>query len=78
MGCLSPRFVYAECKRYEEQRVKNKSTYWLVFELLWRDYFQFQVMVARHERRNMFLHFTSTKTSFIRKLAHVRTFYIGM
>ena len=31
-GCLSPRHVYAECQRYEAERVKNKSTYWLVFE----------------------------------------------
>jgi deoxyribodipyrimidine photo-lyase len=41
MGCLSPRFVAAECKRYEEERVANKSTYWVVFELLWRDFFKF-------------------------------------
>lgn len=40
-GCLSPRFIYYEIKRYEEERVKNDSTYWLVFELLWRDFFRF-------------------------------------
>ena len=34
-GCLSPRTVAQECARYEEQRVKNKSTYWLIFELIW-------------------------------------------
>jgi deoxyribodipyrimidine photo-lyase len=45
-GCLSPRYVHREVKRYEEERVKNESTYWLVFELLWRDFFQFQV--AKH------------------------------
>jgi len=39
-GCLSPKMVYQEVKRYETERVKNKSTYWLVFELLWRDYFR--------------------------------------
>lgn len=27
--------------RYEQERVKNDSTYWFVFELLWRDYFRF-------------------------------------
>lgn len=37
-GCISPRCVAAECKKYEEQRVANKSTYWVVFELLWRDF----------------------------------------
>lgn len=41
LGCLSPRRVYYEVKRYEQERVKNDLTYWLIFELLWRDYFQF-------------------------------------
>jgi deoxyribodipyrimidine photo-lyase len=40
MGALSPRSVYFEIKRYEEERIKNDSTYWLFFELLWRDYFR--------------------------------------
>ncbi len=46
MGCLSPRRVWAEVQRYERERVKNDSTYWLVFELLWRDYFRF--VLAKH------------------------------
>lgn len=40
-GCLSPRTIYHELKRYEAARFENKSTYWVVFELLWRDYFKF-------------------------------------
>lgn len=40
-GCVSPRRIAMECRRYEEERVANKSTYWVVFELLWRDYFKF-------------------------------------
>ncbi|MEQ9438000.1 MAG: DASH family cryptochrome [Cyclobacteriaceae bacterium] len=40
-GSLSPRIIYEEIKRYEKERTKNKSTYWLIFELLWRDYFRF-------------------------------------
>ena len=40
-GSLSPRVIYQEVRRYESERVKNKSTYWLIFELLWRDYFRF-------------------------------------
>ncbi len=39
-GCLSPKMVYAELKRYEAERGDNKSTYWLFFELLWRDFFR--------------------------------------
>lgn len=39
-GCISPRYIARECARYEELRVKSKSTYWIVFELLVRDYFR--------------------------------------
>ncbi|SDA96654.1 deoxyribodipyrimidine photo-lyase [Algoriphagus alkaliphilus] len=41
LGCISPRFIYEEVKRYEKERKKNDSTYWLIFELIWRDYFRF-------------------------------------
>lgn len=40
LGCISPRTIYEEVKRYENERKKNQSTYWLVFELIWRDYFR--------------------------------------
>lgn len=40
-GCVSPRYVARECRKYEEDRVANKSTYWVIFELLWRDFFKF-------------------------------------
>ncbi|ELZ94245.1 deoxyribodipyrimidine photolyase [Haloferax mucosum ATCC BAA-1512] len=45
-GCLSPRYVQSEVERYEDVRVSNDSTYWLTFELRWRDFFQFQF--AKH------------------------------
>ena len=41
LGCISPRFIYQELKKYENQFGANESTYWLVFELFWRDYFRF-------------------------------------
>jgi deoxyribodipyrimidine photo-lyase len=41
-GCLSPRHLHAVVEQYEAERVANDSTYWLVFELAWRDFFQFQ------------------------------------
>lgn len=41
LGCLSPRHVYEEIKRFESNFGSNESTYWLIFELLWRDYFIF-------------------------------------
>ncbi|KAJ9702206.1 hypothetical protein PVL29_004106 [Vitis rotundifolia] len=40
-GSLSPRFIYQEVKRYEKERQANDSTYWVLFELIWRDYFRF-------------------------------------
>ena len=43
IGCLSPREIYHELKTYESQFSANDSTYWLEFELLWRDYFRFMM-----------------------------------
>jgi len=40
-GTLSPKLVYQQVVKYEESVTKNKSTYWLIFELLWRDFFRF-------------------------------------
>jgi deoxyribodipyrimidine photo-lyase len=40
LGCISPKFVFNEVQKYEAQRVRNKSTYWLIFELYWRDFFR--------------------------------------
>ncbi|WP_394200671.1 DASH family cryptochrome [Marinagarivorans algicola] len=39
-GCLSPRTVIDKLKHYEATVDKNDSTYWIFFELLWREYFQ--------------------------------------
>jgi deoxyribodipyrimidine photo-lyase len=46
VGALSARYIYQEIKRYENERVNNESTYWLFFELLWRDYFR--LVALRH------------------------------
>lgn len=40
IGCISPVSIYQEIKRYEKERKKNSSTYWLYFELMWRDFFR--------------------------------------
>ena len=47
LGCISPRFIYRELQKYETEFEANDSTYWLVFELLWRDYFRF--MMKKHQ-----------------------------
>ncbi|MBK9290962.1 MAG: DASH family cryptochrome [Bacteroidetes bacterium] len=40
-GSLSPRKIYHELRRYEKQYGSSQNTYWVFFELLWRDYFRF-------------------------------------
>ncbi|XP_061166164.1 eIF-2-alpha kinase GCN2-like [Saccostrea echinata] len=40
-GSLSPRYIFWEVKRYENERTANQSTYWVLFELIWRDYFRY-------------------------------------
>ncbi len=50
-GCLSPRRVYERIRDYERERVRNDSTYWLVFELLWREFFR---LVATRHGPNLF------------------------
>ena len=40
-GSISPREIYWEIKEYEKDILKNQSTYRLVFELIWRDYFKY-------------------------------------
>jgi len=39
-GCLSPKKIYQSIKKYESEHGANKSTYWLYFELMWRDFFR--------------------------------------
>jgi deoxyribodipyrimidine photo-lyase len=51
-GCISPRTIFHEVDRYETERTANASTYWVKFELLWRDYFKF---VAMKHGRKIFL-----------------------
>ena len=43
-GSLSPRRAHEAVKTFEAQNGGNQSTYWLIFELLWRDFFRFQAM----------------------------------
>lgn len=41
-GCISPKRVYQELKDFEEKVTSNDSTYWVFFELLWREFFRLQ------------------------------------
>jgi len=48
-GCISARWITHELQHYEEKFGANDGTYWLWFELLWRDYFRF--LAIKHEAR---------------------------
>ena len=40
-GSISARTIYWEVQQFEKKIVKNEDTYWLIFELIWRDYFKY-------------------------------------
>ena len=40
-GSISARTIYWEVQNYEREVCKNEDTYWLIFELIWRDYFKY-------------------------------------
>ena len=48
-GCISPTLIYREVKKFEEEITKNEDTYWLVFELLWRDFFKYISLKHRND-----------------------------
>lgn len=43
-GCISPRTVYYRVCRFEDEFGETLDTYWLTFELKWRDFFRFFAM----------------------------------
>ncbi|CAM4784737.1 unnamed protein product [Rotaria magnacalcarata] len=40
-GSLSPRKIFVELKKYENEQSAVDAGYWIIFELLWRDFFKF-------------------------------------
>lgn len=52
LGSLSPRKIYWEVKNYEKTIKKNISTWWLIFEVVWRDFFKYSTL--RHGKKIFF------------------------
>jgi len=50
-GALSSQTILQQIRQYEEIYGSNQSSYWLVFELLWRDYFRH---AGRHYEDRLF------------------------
>ncbi len=59
LGCISARRIYHTLKDFEAQREANESTYWIYFELLWREYFQWYA----HSYDNKLFLFSGIKNS---------------
>lgn len=51
-GCISPRRLYFLIKKYEKETFLSESSYWIYFELLWRDFFH---LVMKYSRNKLFL-----------------------
>ena len=51
-GSISARRIFHELETFENEVEKNESTYWVKFELLWRDFFKY---VAMHYGNKIFL-----------------------
>ncbi|GAB3983881.1 DASH family cryptochrome [Spirosoma terrae] len=43
-GCLSPRLIYQELKRFEHERLQNESISEIIIDLIWRDFFRFTAL----------------------------------
>ncbi|WP_286298493.1 DASH family cryptochrome [Vibrio apostichopi] len=44
LGCVSPKTIYRHLKQFEAEHGSNDSTYWIYFELLWREYFYWKCL----------------------------------
>lgn len=52
IGCVSPKRIYYEIKKQEILTHKSESSYWIYFELLWRDFFH---LVMKQSQNKLFL-----------------------
>lgn len=48
-GSISAKEIYYEVKRFEKEIKSNQSTYWLIFELIWRDFFKYVSLKHRNK-----------------------------
>ena len=52
LGAISPRIIMHQLRSFESTNTANDSTYWLLLEMLWRDYMKF---FSRKYQRQLFL-----------------------
>lgn len=49
VGAISARMVYEKIKQYENKTGTSKSSYWIYFELLWRDFFHLVMLQSKNK-----------------------------
>ena len=80
LGALSVRKIYHEIKAYEKRFGKNDSTYWVIFELLWREFFKYQEikdpfkMVSQKGYQNKIIHW-KTNDAHLEAFKNAKTGY---
>ncbi len=52
IGCISPRRIYEKIKQEESRTFESDSSYWIYFELLWRDFFH---LLMKYSGNKLFL-----------------------
>lgn len=62
-GCISPRDVYHQTRKYEQDHGENPSTKHFIDELLWRDFFHFY---CYHHGKKVFYEYGITAKPFTR------------
>ena len=70
LGCVSPRQIMRQLLSYEAQHGANDSTYWIYFELLWREFFYWY---AVKQEQRLFVH-SGLKTMAVPKHFHQARF----
>ncbi|TXE15066.1 DASH family cryptochrome [Seonamhaeicola algicola] len=48
-GSISAKTIYWKVREFENEFGGNQSTYWMIFELIWRDYFKF--IALKHQNK---------------------------
>ncbi|AXH11005.1 hypothetical protein CP960_10795 [Malaciobacter halophilus] len=48
VGAISARTIYYRLKKEEEKSFKSESSYWIYFELLWRDFFYLVMYLSKN------------------------------
>lgn len=74
VGAISAKSVYKKLKSYEDKTYKSKSSYWIFFELLWRDFF-YMVMAQSDNKLFLKTEIQNTKYDFKRDSILLDSFF---